>query len=261
MITVKNLSCGYGSMRILDDVSFEIKKGEHFGIIGPNGSGKTTLLKSITKLIKPESGTVIIDGKDTKKWGIKELSKKLAVASQNTQAPNMTVEDFVLLGRIPYYKRFQLVESQRDIDISEHCMELTGTLKFKNRYMAELSGGERQLVFIARALSQEPEIILLDEPITHLDISHQVKVLDIIKTLNGQKGLTAVTVIHDLNLASEYCDRLLLLNNGGVYNIGLPSEVLTYQAIEEVYKTIVIVKESPLSKKPYVFVVPNAKPI
>jgi len=257
MITVKNLSCGYGSIRILDSVGFEVKKGEHFGIIGPNGSGKTTLLKTITKLIKPEFGSVIIDGKDSKKWGVKELSRKLAVVSQNTQASSMTVEDFVLLGRIPYYKRFQLMESQRDIDISEHCMELTGTLKFKNRYMTELSGGERQLVFIARALAQEPEIILLDEPVTHLDISHQVKVLDIIKTLNGQKGLTAITVIHDLNLASEYCDRLLLLSKGRVYSIGLPSEVLTYQAIEEVYGTIVIVKENPLSKKPYVFVVPN----
>lgn len=257
MIAVRNLCCGYGSTNILDDVSFEIKKGEHFGIIGPNGSGKTTLLKAITKLIKPESGTVIIDGKDTKKWGVKELSKKLAVVSQNTQAGSMTVEDFVLLGRIPYYKRFQLVESQRDIDIAEHCMELTGALKFKNRYLAELSGGERQLVFISRALAQEPAIIFLDEPLTHLDISHQVKVLDIIKTLIGQKGLTAVTVIHDLNLASEYCDRLLLLNNGKVHSIGLPSEILTYQSIEEVYKTTVIVKENPLSKKPYVFVVPN----
>jgi iron complex transport system ATP-binding protein len=137
-------------------------------------------------------------------------------------------------------------------------MEMTGTLKFKDRYMTELSGGERQLVFIARALTQEPEIILLDEPITHLDISHQVRVLDIVKTLITQKGLTAITVLHDLNLASEYCDRLLLLNNGRVHSIGLPSEILTYQAIEEVYKTTVIVKENPLSKKPYVFVVPNA---
>jgi iron complex transport system ATP-binding protein len=257
LITVKNLSCGYGSIRILDSVSFGVKKGEHLGIIGPNGSGKTTLLKAITKLIKPESGTVIIDGKDTKKWDVKELSKKLAVVSQNTQDGHLAVEDFVLLGRIPYYNRFQFIESQKDIDISNHCMEMTGTLKFKDRYMSELSGGERQLVFIARALAQEPEIILLDEPLTHLDISHQVRVLDMVKTLSTQKGLTSITVMHDLNLASEYCDRLLLLNNGRVCSIGLPSEVLTYQAIEEVYKTTVIVKENPLSKKPYVFVVPN----
>jgi iron complex transport system ATP-binding protein len=257
MITVKNLSCGYGSMRILDSVSFEVRKGEHLGIIGPNGSGKTTLLKAITKLIKPESGAVIIDGKDVKKWGVKELSRKLAVVSQNAQDGHLTVEEFVLLGRIPYYKRFQFIESQKDIDISNHCMEMTGTLKFKDRNMTELSGGEKQLVFIARALAQEPEIILLDEPLTHLDISHQVRVLDIVKTLITQKGLTSITVMHDLNLASEYCDRLLLLNNGGVCRIGPPSEVLTYQAIEEVYKTVVIVKENPLSKKPYVFVVPN----
>lgn len=258
MITVKNLSCGYGSIRILDSISFEVRKGEHLGVIGPNGSGKTTLLRAVTKLIRHESGAVIIDGKDNKKWSIKELSKKIAVVSQNTQSGNTTVEDFVLLGRIPYYKRFQLMESKKDIDISEHCMEMTGTLKFKDRYMTELSGGERQLVFIARALTQEPEVILLDEPITHLDISHQVRVLDIVKTLITQKGLTAITVLHDLNLASEYCDRLLLLNNGRVHSIGLPSEILTYQAIEEVYKTTVIVKENPLSKKPYVFVVPNA---
>jgi iron complex transport system ATP-binding protein len=257
MITVKNLSCGYGSIRILDNVSFEVKKGEHLGVIGPNGSGKTTLLKAITKLIKLESGAVIIDGKDAKKWGVKELSRKLAVVSQNTHDGHLTVEELVLLGRIPYYKRFQFIESQKDIDISNHCMEMTGTLKFKDRNMSELSGGERQLVSIARALAQEPEIILLDEPLTHLDISHQVRVLDIVKTLITQKGLTSITVMHDLNLASEYCDRLLLLNNGRVCRIGLPSEVLTYQAIEEVYKTVVIVKENPLSKKPYVFVVPN----
>ena len=134
-------------------------------------------------------------------------------------------------------------------------MELTDTLKLKETVMAEISGGERQLASIARALTQEPILLLLDEPTSHLDITHQVQILELIRRLNQELGLTVLMVLHDLNLASEYSSRLLLLNNGSIFKMGTPQEVLTYRTIEEVYKTLVLVEKSPLSGKPYIFLV------
>ncbi|MCD6521147.1 ABC transporter ATP-binding protein [Candidatus Calescamantes bacterium] len=134
-------------------------------------------------------------------------------------------------------------------------MKLTGVLEIKDRFLKEISGGEKQLVLIAKALAQEPKLLLLDEPTAHLDIAHKVKILDLIRRLNKKYGLTVLIILHDLNLASQYCDRLILLKEGKIYKIGTPSEVLTYQIIEEVYQTVVIVKENPLNLRPYVFLV------
>lgn len=258
MLRVKDLTCGYDSNFILHDINFEVSEGEHFGIIGPNGSGKTTLLRAITRLIKPERGGIAFKGADIWNTSIRDLSSSMAVVSQSQQPGSMKVEEFVLLGRIPHHKRLQFLETREDLDLARTSMALTGTLKFKDRLMSRLSGGERQLVCLARALSQQPQLLLLDEPITHLDITHQVKVMDLIKRLNKEFGITAITVLHDLNLASEYCDRLLLLNQGRVHKIGTPREVLAYQIIEDVYRTVVIVKENPLTGKPYIFLVPDA---
>jgi iron complex transport system ATP-binding protein len=167
----------------------------------------------------------------------------------------MDVEEYVLLGRIPHKGRLQFIESKDDMRIAKDCMKLTDTLKVKDHPMDKISGGERQLALIARALTQEPGLLLLDEPMTHLDISHQVKVLDLIKRLNKEMGLTVVMVLHDLNLASEYCHRLALLNNGRIRKIGAPEEVIDYKIIEEVYKTVVVIKKNPISSRPYLFVV------
>lgn len=257
MLRVKDLTCGYDSNFILHDITLEVSEGEHFGIIGPNGSGKTTLLRAITRLIKPERGEITFKGADIWNTSIRDLSSSMAVVSQSQQPGSMKVEEFVLLGRIPHHKRLQFLETREDLELARTSMALTGTLKFKDRLMSRLSGGERQLVCLARALSQQPQLLLLDEPITHLDITHQVKVMDLIKRSNKEFGITAITVLHDLNLASEYCDRLLLLNQGRVHKIGTPREVLTYQIIEDVYRTVVIVKENPLTGKPYIFLVPD----
>lgn len=258
MINIRDIYCSYGANRVLNGVSLEIKNGEHLGIIGPNGSGKTTLIRAITKLIKCESGRIELFGRDIRHTDIKELAKKVAVVGQGTGLiEDLKVMDFVLLGRMPHFRWFQVLESSTDIEICQRCMEITDTLRFKDRLMSEISSGERQLVLIARALSQEPSVILLDEPISHLDISHQVRILDMLTSLTKEKGLTAITVLHELNLASEYCERLVLLEGGRVKKIGTPREVLTYQVIEEVYKTVVLVKENPISQKPYVFVVPE----
>lgn len=183
------------------------------------------------------------------------LSRKIAVVTQNPPTNSMSVEEFVLLSRIPHYRRFQFLESSEDVEISRRCMVLTDTLKLKDASLHEISGGERQLVSIARALSQEPQLLILDEPTAHLDITHQVRVLGLIRRLNRELGVTVIMVLHDLNLASEYCDRLVLLNRGKVHLVGRPREVLTYQVIEEVYKTVVIVMENPISHKPYVVLI------
>ena len=256
MLKVKDLTCGYNSKFVIHQVSFSVKEGEFYGIIGPNGSGKTTLLKAITKSLKPQGGEIFFKNKEITQMGFRELSQKIAVVSQiQPTAFDITVKDFVLLGRIPYYSKFQFLETGRDEEIAEKAMFLTDTSEFRKRFIGEMSGGERQLVVIARALAQEPKLLLLDEPTSHLDITHQVKILDLLKRLNKKTQLTVIIVLHDLNLASEYCDRLILLNDGKVQKIGSPQEVLTYQIIEEVYNTTVVVKENPVSSKPHILIV------
>lgn len=257
MIEIKNLFCGYDSRFILRDINFKVEKNELIGIIGPNGSGKTTLIRAITKIIRPQKGSIIIEGENINKIGIKELAKKIAVVSQGHESIelNMPVEDYVLLGRIPHRHTLQFIETEKDIEIINMAMDLTDTLCFKDRALNELSGGEKQLVFIARALAQEPKLLLLDEPTSHLDIAHQVKILDLIKKLNRKNGITVMVILHDLNLAGEYCDRLVMMNIGCIYKIGKPIDVLTYENIEEVYKTIVVVEKNPISSKPYILLV------
>ncbi|MBL7151669.1 MAG: ABC transporter ATP-binding protein [Candidatus Omnitrophica bacterium] len=256
MLQVHDLTCGYDTKFFLKNINFKIKEKEFVGIIGPNGSGKTTLLRALTKIIRPRQGSIYLEGDNIENLTFKELAKKIAVVSQGLDMElRMEAEEYVLLGRIPYRRGWQFIEAHFDRDIAEGAMASTDTLKFRDRLMENLSGGERQLVVIARALAQQPKLMLLDEPTSHLDITHQVAVLDLLKRLNSNNGLTVAVVLHDLNLASEYCDRLILLQDGRIYKIGIPQEVLTYQTIEEVYKTVVVVKQNPVSLKPYVFLV------
>ena len=255
MIRIRNMECGYGQNTVLRNIDLSITKGELVGIIGPNGSGKTTLLRAITRLLKPKAGAIFFGGKNISEMHLRELAMRVAVVSQRSETGIMSVEEFVLLGRIPHYKRFQLLETKNDIDVAKKCMSLTDTLKLKDHLMGEISGGERQLALIARALTQNPELLLLDEPTAHLDIAHQVGILDLVTRLNKEFGLTVIMVLHDLNLASEYCHRLVLLNEGRVFKMGCPEEVMDYKTIEEVYKTVVVVEKNPISSRPHIFVV------
>ncbi|MBN1363261.1 MAG: ABC transporter ATP-binding protein [Syntrophaceae bacterium] len=255
MLEIKDLTCGYDSKFVLKDIDFKIDSGEFLGVIGPNGSGKTTLLRAITRVLKPRKGSIVFCGEDLVRMGFKELARKIAVVSQNFETNLMNVEEFILLGRLPHYEKFQFLETKEDIEIAKKCMNLTDTFRLKDCSLREISGGERQLVLIARALTQEPELLLLDEPTAHLDITHQVGILDLIRRLNKEFNLTVIMVLHDLNLASEYCKRLMLINEGRIHKIGQPEEILNYQVIEEVYKTIVVVKKNPISSRPYMLLV------
>lgn len=258
MLQIKGLVSGYREGFMLKDINLMINKGEFVGIIGPNGSGKTTLFRAVTKIINLIAGKIILNGRDIKEMGYKELAMELAVVSQDIDImQGISVEEYVLLGRIPHRKRFQFFETTYDISIANKAMELTGIFEFKSRPINELSGGERQRVFISRALAQEPKLLLLDEPTTHLDIGHQIELLGLLKDLNRDAGLTIITILHDLNLTGCYCDRVVLMDKGRIYKEGGVEEVLTYQNIEEVYKTMVVVEKSPVTGKPYIFLIPK----
>lgn len=255
MLQIEGLQCGYGDKFYISDITFRVQKGGFTGIIGPNGSGKTTLFRGITSELDLDAGKVMLNGKDLSDMEKKEQARNMAIVTQEIENASITVEDYVLMGRLPYRSTFQFFETKEDYRIAHKYLELTDVFHLKDKYMYQLSGGEKQLAAIARALTQEPKLLLLDEPTSHLDITHQVQVLNLIQRLNCELGLTVLMIIHDLNLAGEYCDHLVMMNNGQMYVSGVPEEVLTYKTIEEVYKTVVITKTNPLSKKPVIFLV------
>lgn len=252
ILNIQNLCCGYPKFQ-LSNINIDIPKGSFAGIIGPNGSGKTTLFMAITGTLGIKSGQILLGDKDLRTLSPRVRAQNIAIVSQFIEAGEISVEDYVLMGRIPYHSRFSFFESEEDFGIARKYMEMTDTWQFKDRLMSELSGGEQQLAAIARALTQQPVLLLLDEPTSHLDITHQVNILNVLQQLNQEMGLSVLMVIHDLNLASEYCDRLILVNQGKIHTQGTPEEVLTFQHIEDVYKTVVVTQNNPLSGKPAVF--------
>lgn len=253
-LKVDKLSCGYADFN-LNQVSFALKKGDFGGIIGPNGSGKTTLFKGLTGELGAKEGSIALDGKNLLQMKLKEKARHIAVVSQFTEQAEISVEEYVLMGRFPYHGMFQFFDSDYDNKIAKKYMELTGVYEYRNKLMSQLSGGEQQLAAVARALTQEPELLLLDEPTSHLDITHQVQVLNLIQRLNEELGLTVLIIIHDLNLAGEYCDKLIMMNKGKVHKQGNTDEVLSFRNIEDVYNTVVVTQQNPLSKKTAIFLV------
>ena len=259
LLKIDHLSGGYYQHPVIKDISLEIKTGDFLGIIGPNGSGKTTLLRLMSRVLKPCAGSVSLFAEDIASMELKEFCRQAAFVPQDTAVNfSFTVFEVVLRGRIPHLKRLQ-PESRQDFAIAENAMKMTDTLDLKDKLIDELSSGERQRVIIAKALAQEPVLLFLDEPTAHLDIGHQIQVLDLLKKFNRQNKLTIAIVLHDLNLASLYCNRILLLNEGRIFKAGSPEEVLTYQNIEAVYKTVVLVNNNPLNCRPNVVLVPGEK--
>lgn len=253
--SIKELVCGYHQKFHLKSVSFSVARGMLVGIIGPNGCGKTTLFRGITGELTKKAGHVLLNGQDLSGLTLKERACKLAIVSQISDAPEMTVEEYLLMGRIPHHSRYQFFDTTEDYRIVHQYAELTGVFSFMDKQISQLSGGELQLVSITRALVQEPELLLLDEPTSHLDIAHQVQILNLVQQLNENLGLTVLMIVHDLNLASEYCNQLVLMKKGEIVQTGTPEQVLTYENIEKVYDTAVVTQTNPISGNPAVFLV------
>ncbi|MFH1397352.1 MAG: ABC transporter ATP-binding protein [Candidatus Omnitrophota bacterium] len=259
LLTLNNLRGGYHKQEIIRGISLEISKGDFLGIIGPNGSGKTTLLRLMSRALKPQAGKILLKGEDISFLDLKQFCCQVAFVSQDALINfSFSVFEIVLMGRIPHLKRLQ-TETKNDLRIAELALIMTDTVHLKDKMINELSSGERQRVLIARALAQEPVLLFLDEPTAHLDIGHQVQILDLLRRLNRNENLTIIMVLHDLNLAGEYCNRVVLLDNGQVFQEGVPEQVLTYQNIEKVYKTVVVVNKNPINSKPYVLLVSGEK--
>ncbi|MFC1988132.1 ABC transporter ATP-binding protein [Chloroflexota bacterium] len=234
-LEVQNLTLAYGRHMVVSDLTFRVMPGEMVGLIGPNGCGKSTIIKALSRVVPPSSGQIFLDGKDISQVSRGDLARLLGVVPQMPILPNaFTAFEIVLMGRNPHLGLLQY-EGARDMAITWQAMERTATQSLAERRIDELSGGEIQRVVIARVLTQEPKSILLDEPTSNLDISHQIEILDLIKNLCRENNLAVVIALHDLNLAPQYCNRLILINNGRVHVQGTPVEVITPENIKEVY--------------------------
>ena len=254
VLSVDGVECRYGSVKILEEVSFRVNEGDFIGIIGPNGSGKTTLLRSISRTLKPFKGTIILDKSDVYSLKSMDLAKQMAIVPQESNIGfSFTALDIVLMGRNPHMKRFQM-ESETDLTIVRKAMNRTNTWHLADRPINELSGGEKQRVVIARALAQEPKVLLLDEPLTHLDMINQLEIMDLVKELCVKERLIVLAVIHDLNLAARYCSSLLLLKGAKIFAAGAVDSVLTSENIRAVFHVDAIVKKSMVTNS--LFVIP-----
>lgn len=232
-MNVNNLSFNYAGVPILNDVEFNVGLGELVAIVGPNGSGKSTLLKCINRILKPKQNSVLINGVDSGRLSVKELSMMMGYVPQTSvSAFPFTVFDVVMMGRKPY---IHWSIGERDSEIVALMLDFLGIGHLALRHFSELSGGEQQKVIIARALAQQPEILLLDEPTSSLDIRHQLEILCILRGLAQSGGRSVVVTLHDLNLASRFSDRIIMLKKGCVFAIGSPKEVITSQNIKTVY--------------------------
>jgi len=256
-LVVQDLDHSYGERHTLDRVSFSVDQGEFFIVLGPNGSGKTTLIKAVSGAIRAQKGLVEILGHPLRTYSGRALARSIAVVFQSAP-PDIpfTVAEVVLMGRSPHLGLLGL-ESRRDRDIARQAMSFTHVEHLADRKLDELSAGERQRALLARAVCQQPRIIVLDEPTASLDPAHQVHIMDLMEGLRREEGITVVMVSHDLNLAALYADRLLLLKEGRVVSQGTPAEVLVFETLERAYGCVLLVDENPLKKVPRVTVVPE----
>ncbi len=257
MIRVNNLFCGYGSRFVLEDVSLSISRGEMVGLLGPNGSGKTTLLQALSGTLPLRGGNVLIGDRSVHAMRPRERARLVACVPQRVDAVfDMQVRALVLMGRYPH-TGFLGGYSTRDQEVAEAAMRGTGVFAFRNRKAGQLSGGEFQRVLMARALAQETELLFLDEAGSGLDIGHKVEIYDLVRQRNRQ-GSTVLSVIHDLNLAAAYCDRLIFLKDGRVVEDGPTRTVFTEQILSRVYETDVLVAAHPGTGVPQCFLVPGS---
>ncbi|MDR1523363.1 MAG: ABC transporter ATP-binding protein [Endomicrobium sp.] len=257
MIRIENVSAGYLKKQILKNINLNIEKNSFFGIIGKNGSGKSTLLKVIARVLRPYSGNVFINLQNIDSFLRKDFAQQLSFLPQYVDTSlNLPVKDFIMFGRYPYMKVFK-IPTQKDYAVVNKVVDFLKLSHFLNREVNELSSGEKQLVLIAQVLVQETDVILFDEPTSYLDIGKQNAVLGVLREVNIKFNKTIILSLHDLNAASEFCDKVALMENGKVYKYGKTKEVLNVQNIEKIYDVKVIVGENPISKKTFVLPITN----
>jgi iron complex transport system ATP-binding protein len=247
LLETQNLTGGYGKVAAIESISLSLQTGEWLSIIGPNGSGKSTLLKLISRLLVPQKGTVLLDGKAIHHQPARAIAQKLAVLPQQQTIPaGLSVEQMVSLGRHPYQDWWQWeldLEGRQKVLLA---LEQTQMLGMRDRPVEELSGGERQRAFLALALAQDTQILLLDEPTTYLDIRYQLELLALLKQLNQQRQLTLITVLHEINLAARFSDRIALIDQGKLWDLGTPTAVLTPENIAKVFGLEITLLSTPV---------------
>lgn len=259
MIKIENVSAGYLNRAVLKNVSCSIDKKDFFGIIGKNGAGKSTLLKILCNLIKPYSGNVFINDENINSFSKKEFARTISFLPQYVDTSlSFTVFEFIMFGRYPYMNIFK-IPSRTDYIVAEKVMDFLQIATFAKRNINELSDGEKQIVLIAQVLVQETDIVVFDEPTSHLDIGGQNDILEILRDLSEKYNKTVILTLHDLNAAGEFCNKLVLMENGSVCRQGTTEEVLNYKDIERVYNTTVVVKTNPISNRPYVIPVSKTR--
>jgi iron complex transport system ATP-binding protein len=242
VIALKHVTVVLGGRNVVDDIELEVAVGEWLALIGPNGAGKTTLLRAVARLV-PHAGSITLDGRDTRRMHRTELSRLVAVVPQDPSTPPwMTVAEYVLLGRTPHLGRLAK-EGKRDREVAADALARLDLLGYRDRLLGTLSGGERQRVVVARALAQEARLVLLDEPTAALDIGHQQQALELLDLLRAESGLTLVAAMHDLTLAAQYADRMVLLDEGRIVADGSPRDVLTETLIATHYEAAIQVLE------------------
>ncbi len=249
-LEVESIRVGYENKTIVHDLSLQIPDGKITTIIGSNGCGKSTLLKAITRILKHESGQVILDGQNISKMNTKELAKELAILPQSPEsAHGLTVEELVSYGRFPYQKGFGNL-SQKDKEVIDWALQVTKTEDFRLQSVDALSGGQRQRVWIAMSLAQETDIIFLDEPTTYLDMAHQLEVLELLYKLNEEQGRTIVMVLHDLNQAARFSDYIVALSQGELVKFGTAEEVMVPEVLKKVFNIDAVIGQDPRTNKP-----------
>lgn len=235
MLELRDVAFGYGARTVLDGVSLELWPGRVVGLLGPNGAGKSTLIRLAAGLLKPRNGRVLLEGRDIKGWSRRDVARRMAMLPQDAvMPPAFTGREIALMGRTPHLG-WLAAESPADLAAVERALEQVDASEFADRRVGELSGGERQRLLLARALAQEASVLLLDEPTVHLDLGHQLAMMELVVGLARTKRLAVLAVYHDLNLAAQSCDELVVLDNGSIAARGTPDEVLGAPVVEKVY--------------------------
>lgn len=258
LLDVHGITYSYSAVPALEGVTFQVRPGDMIAVIGPNGSGKSTLIKCLSRALRPKRGAVLLYGRDLWSYSPRETAQRMAVVPQETVTEfEFTVAEVVLMGRQPHIPGLLKRESPQDLATVRKAMELTSTLHLAERPLSSLSGGERQRVVIARALAQEPEVLLLDEPTSHLDITYQAEILELLEYLNRTQKISIIAVIHDLNLAARYFPQVILLGGGKIVALGPTEKVITTPNMKKAYNSEILLSRHPWNGQLFITLLPR----